>query len=128
MTKSIAVLMVPDVQPHDDPARIIGRRTSYVGDEHPYLRGEAVVIVAVLKDALTAEESTTLASDDEIRAAGGVTCNDRIEVVPFIREAGRLSFATSDPRAIDLTAFSHLARHGAGARRRGSDPQKGQES
>jgi len=127
MNKSIAVLMVPDVEPHADSSRVIGLRTSYVGTEHPYLRGEMVVIVAVLKDALRVEEYKSLATDDEIRAAGGVTCHDRIEVAPFIREEGRLSFATSDPRAIDLACFSRLSRHGARAKRRSNASKKGQE-
>jgi hypothetical protein len=125
--KPIAVFVAPDVQPHDDPSRIIGLRTTYTGDEHPYLRGEDVVIVAVLKNALCAEEHEILKTDDEIRADGGVTCNDRIEVAPFIREEGRLSFVTSDPRATDLTAFSHLALHEAGARRHRRNQKKGQK-
>jgi len=33
--KGTAVIPGPNVEPHDDPARVIGRRTRYPGDEHP---------------------------------------------------------------------------------------------
>jgi hypothetical protein len=39
----------PHVEPHDDCARVIGRRTIYRGTEHLYLMGATVVVVAVLK-------------------------------------------------------------------------------
>lgn len=110
--KGSAVILGPNVEPHDDASRVIGLRTAYHGDEHPYLRGYDVVIVAVLKDALRVEEHSHLTTDDEIRGAGGVSADDRIEVAPFLPKEGRLSFVTSDPRAIDLKAFSHLARGG----------------
>lgn len=111
--KGTAVILGPSVQPHDDPARVIGRRTTYHGDEHPYLRGYDVVIVAVLKDALRVEEHGHLTTDEEIRGAGGVSADDRIEVAPVLPKEGRLSFVTSDPRATDLEVFRHLARGGA---------------
>ena len=107
-----AVILGPNVEPHDDPSRVIGRRTTYYGDEHPYLRGYDVVIVAVRKGALHLEECGHLTSEEEVRGAGGVDANDRIEVAPFLPKEGRLSFVTSDPRAIDLEAFRHLARGG----------------
>lgn len=47
-----AVILGPNVEAHDDPARVIGRRTNFRGNEHPYLRGYDVAIVAVLKGAL----------------------------------------------------------------------------
>lgn len=111
--KKTAVILGPDVEAHDDPTRIIGRRTTYAGDEHPYLSGYEVVIVAVLKDALRVEEHMHLSTDDDVRHAGGVSADDRIEVAPILPEEGRLSFVTSDPRAIDLEVFRHLARGGA---------------
>ena len=108
--KGTAIILAPDVEAHDDPSRVIGRRTTYHGDEHPYLHGYDVVIVAVLKDALRVEESGHLTTEEEVRDAGGVGADDRIEVAPFLPKEGRLSFVTSDPRAIDLDAFRHLAR------------------
>jgi hypothetical protein len=36
----------PHVEPHDDCARVIGRRTIYRGTEHLYLMGATVVVVA----------------------------------------------------------------------------------
>ena len=107
-----AVILGPNVKPHDDPTRVIGRRTTYYGGEHPYLRGYDVVIVAVLKGALRVEEYGHLTSEEEVRGAGGVDTDDRIEVAPFLPKEGRLSFVTSDPRAIDLESFRHLARGG----------------
>jgi hypothetical protein len=112
-TKGVAIILTPDVQAHDDPTRVIGRRTTYHGDEHPYLRGHDVVIVAVLKDALRVEEHGYLKTEEDVCATGGVSADDRIEIAPFLPKEGRLSFVTSDPRAIDLEAFRHLARGGA---------------
>ena len=126
-TKGIAVFLTPDVKPHDDANRVIGLRTRYHGDEHRYLRGYDVVVVAVLKDALRVEDPAYLTNDEDVQRAGGVGPNDRIEVSPIMPEdGGRLSFVTSDPKAIDLEAFAKLARHGAGARRRSN--QKGEKS
>lgn len=108
-----ARILAPDVEPHDNPSRVIGRRTTYCGDEHPYLWGHDVVVVAILKGALRVDEHEHLSTDEQIRDAGGVTADDRIEVAPFLPEQGRLSFVTSDPRAIDLEAFRHLNRASA---------------
>ena len=110
MKKPIACILVPDVEPHTDPSRTIGLRTRYLGEEHPYLRDHEVVIVAVLKDALRVEEHAYLTDDDEIARAGGVSAHDRIEVAPWIEKEGRFSFVTSDPKAVDLTAYAHLAK------------------
>ena len=120
-TKGIAIFLRPDVEAHTDPTRIIGLRTTCDSDEHPYLRGYEVVVIAVLKNALRVEEYDCLTTEDAVRAAGGVGRDDRIEVAPILPKEG-LSFVTSDPRAIDLKAFEglrHVARHGAGSRRRG---------
>ena len=117
-TKGIAIVLRPDVEPHTDPARVIGRRTTCDNDEHPYLRGHQVVVVAVLKNALRTDEYQSLATDEEIRAAGGVGPDDRLEVAPILPD-GTLSFATSDPRATDVHGFCDRARHGTGRRPRG---------
>ena len=97
----------PRIEPHDDAARVIGRRTAYRGSEYAYLVGRVVVVVAVLKDALRADEHAYLTTEDEIRAAGGVGPFDRIEVSAWMPDAGRLSFATCDPKAVDLDGFAH---------------------
>jgi len=117
-TKDIAIVLRPDVEPHTDPARVIGRRTTCDSAEHPYLRGRQVVVVAVLKDALCSDGYRSLTTDEEVRAAGGVGPYDRIEVAPIL-PGGTLSFATSDPRATDVHGFCSRARHGAGRRPRG---------
>lgn len=117
-TKGIAIFLRPDVEVHTDPTRVIGRRTTCDSAEHPYLHGHEVVVVAVLKNALRSDDSQTLTTDDEIRAAGGVGPDDRLEVAPILPD-GTLSFATSDPRATDVHGFCDHARHSARRRPRG---------
>lgn len=112
--RGAVTFLTPDVEPHDDPDRIVGRRTTYHGDEHPYLRGYSVVVVALLKGALEDEEYGYLQDDDAIRAAGGVGLRDRVEVAPWLERKGRVSFVTSDPRAIDLACFADRAIDTAG--------------
>lgn len=94
---------------------IIGTTTSYHGDEHPYLRGHKVLIIAVIKHALRADydpdrDDQYLTDQHELERAGGVTADDRVEVQPWIDKEGRFSFVSSDPRAIDLACFASLKR------------------
>ncbi len=96
-------------------ARTIGTITTYDGDEHPYLRGHKLRIVAVLPRAAAADfdpdgDGAVLRDDDEVERAGGVTADDRIEVQPWLEGEQRWSFVTSDPRAIDLASFRHLTK------------------
>ena len=107
--KGVVMFLRPDVEAHTDPTRVIGRRTTCDSDEHPYLRGYEVVVVAVLKNALRTEEHEYLTTEDAVQAAGGVGPDDRVEVGVILPKEG-LSFVTSDPRAIDLEAFRFLAR------------------
>jgi len=121
--------------------KVIGTITTYRGQEHRYLTGHKVRVVAVLKNALLQKssgldlcsrvdehavgsavnplqpdldpdgpDSAYLTDDDDIARAGCVTANDRIEVAPWIEKEGRFSFVTSDPKAVDLAAFAHLAK------------------
>jgi len=90
--------------------KVIGTITTYHGQEHRYLKGCKVRVIAVLKDALRVEEHAYLTDDDAITRAGGVTANDRIEVAPWIEKEGRFCFVTSDPKAVDLAAFTHLTK------------------
>jgi hypothetical protein len=108
--KGDVIFLRPDVEVHTDPTRVIGRRTTCDSDEHPYLRGHEVVVVAVLKNALRSEDHEYLTTEDAVSAAGGVGPDDRLEVAPILPE-GRLSFATSDPKAEHVEAFRFLA-HG----------------
>lgn len=96
-------------------AKTIGTITTYDGDEHPYLRGHTLRVVAVLPHAAAADfdpdrEGRVLRNDDEIERAGGVTADDRIDVQPWLEREQRWSFVTSDPRAIDLGCFRHLLK------------------
>jgi hypothetical protein len=95
-----SIILRPDVEAHTDPSRVIGRRTTCDSDEHPYLRGYEVVVIAVLKNALRVEEYDYLTTEEAVRAAGGVGPHDRLEVAPIPPKEG-LSFVTSDPRATD---------------------------
>ncbi len=120
---SQSVFLLPEVEPHDDPARVIGRRTTYQGTEHPYLRDHIVIVVAVLKDALRVEDCEHLQDERAIRASGGVGPFDRVEVASWLASKGRVSFATSDPRAVDLGCFAHLADGAEREGRREGDPE-----
>jgi hypothetical protein len=95
-------------------AKIIGSTTTYHGDEHPYLRGLKVRIVAVMKRAAAPDydpdrDGSYLRDEDEIARAGGVTADDRVEVQPWLAGERRWSFVCSDPRALDLGCFKKLA-------------------
>jgi len=95
---------------------IIGTVTTYHGDEHRYLRGYKVRIVAVLKNAAKPDidvdgpEYANINDEEELRCVGGVTANDRIEVQPWLEEENRFSFVTSDPKATDLACFKNIAK------------------
>ena len=95
----------------DKPAKVIGLRTTYIGSEHPYLRGQVVQVIAVLKHAAAGPEGEGeyLTDDEAIAQAGGVGPDDRLEVQPWLEEEGRFSFVSSDARAVDLEAFVHIA-------------------
>ncbi len=94
--------------------KVIGTVTTYHGDEHPYLRGHQVRIVAVLKNAakpgidVDGPDYDHISDDEDLARAGGVTRHDRIEVQPWIEQEDRFSFVTSDPRAVDLGCFKDL--------------------
>ena len=95
--------------------QIIGKTTTYHGTEHRYLNGYTVRIVGVIKNAARedydpdAASSDLLTDDEDLRRAGGVTAGDRVEVRPWLEREGRFSFVSSDPRAMDLACFAHLA-------------------
>ena len=91
--------------------KVIGTDTRYIGDELEFLRGARVRIIAVMHDALRPgadldSDGSLVRDDDHLVRVGGVTRFDRIEVAPFIGD--RVSFVTSDPRAIDLEGFASL--------------------
>jgi len=95
-------------------SRVIGAITTYKGREHGYLRGHQVKIIAVFKGAadpdLDPDDGYPVATnDEELAALGGLEANDRVEVVPFLEQAGRFSFVSSDPRAQDLAGWEALA-------------------
>ena len=94
---------------------IIGTITTYDGQEHAYLRGYPVRIVAILRNGDAEPDADGeipgyehLDNDTDIARYGGVTANDRVEVAPWIEKEGRFSWVTSDPRAVDLATFARL--------------------
>ena len=96
--------------------KVIGTITTYHGQEHRYLDGYKVRVIAVLKNAakpgidVDGPDYAHLSDDEDIARAGGVGIHDRIEVQPWIEKEGRFSFVSSDPLAGDLAAFECLAR------------------
>ena len=93
--------------------KVIGTITGCNSAEHPYLRGYQVKIIAVIKGAaapdLDPEADCAIATtDEELAALGGLDANDRVEVQPWIAQAGRFSFVSSDPKATDLAAWELL--------------------
>jgi len=88
----------------------MGITTTYLGTEHSYLKSHEVRVIGVLKGAAydLDADGDYLTDDRDIARAGGVTANDRVEVQPWIEQEGRFSFASSDPRAVDLACFAHL--------------------
>lgn len=93
---------------------LIGTITTCGGDEHRYLAGHKVRIVAVLKNAarpgidVDGPDFQHLTDDDDIARSGGVTAADRVEVQPWMPRLARFSFASSDPKASDLACFAAL--------------------
>ena len=82
--------------------RIIGRRASYKGKEHPYLNEVVIIRAMIAQDTDDVDNHLHLDNDADIAAAGGVKPDDRVEVRPILPD-GRLSWVTSDPRMRDLT-------------------------
>lgn len=96
-------------------AKTIGTITTYDGNEHPYLRGHKVRVVAVMKGAAAPDhdpdrDGMYLRDEDEVARVGGVGADDRVEVQPWLEREQRWSFVTSDPRATDLACFRHLTK------------------
>jgi hypothetical protein len=105
----------PHLQRRTNMAKTIGAITTYDGNEHPYLRGHNVRIVAGDEGRRGAglrprPRWRRPPRYDDVERAGGVTAADRIEVQPWLEREQRWSFVTSDPRAIDLACFKRLAR------------------
>lgn len=84
--------------------KLIGRVATYVGDAHPYLRGYAVKVVAVItRPEGDPDNGAVCGSDDDLAAAGGLDPErDIIEVVPWLPKQGRWSFVSSDVQLDDL--------------------------
>lgn len=89
--------------------RVIGAVTTCdSSDEHPYLRGYTVRIVAVLRG--DDDDGEVIRDDQRLADLGGVEPGDRVEVQPWLAAEGRFSFVASDPLASGLAMFAHLGR------------------
>ncbi|PIE66465.1 MAG: hypothetical protein CSA24_00050 [Deltaproteobacteria bacterium] len=89
----------PDYDPDADGATTASERSEETGREHRRCESEG----------RHSKGGRNLTDDEDIARAGGVTADDRALVQPWIEKEGRFSFASSDPRAIDLACFAHLA-------------------
>jgi len=115
--RSLYVLSMKNRTTHPEAnmkKKIIGSTTTCTSDEHRYLKGHTVRIIAVIKNAARPdydpdEDGTYITDDDELERAGGVTDDDRVDVQPLIEKEGRFSFVSSDPKATDLACFACLA-------------------
>lgn len=94
--------------------KAIGAITTYHGDEHRYLKGYQIKVIAVFKGAARPDHEPddgypVITDNEDLARAGGLTADDRVEVQPWLESEGRFSFVSSDPRAIDLACFADLA-------------------
>ena len=90
--------------------QVIGFETTYTGNEHPYLVGYRVKVIAVLKGAARPDFDPDLPgmliTDDEMLAQnGGLTVEDRVEVLPWIARERDWSFCSSDVRVWELARW-----------------------
>lgn len=91
--------------------KIIGKTTTYHGNEFGFMKNLEVRIVAILRSDVDPDSEDAFVKDDQhLARLGGVTIHDRIEVAPWIENEGRFSWVTSDPKAVDLACFKHLAK------------------
>lgn len=98
----------------DAMKKTLGTVTTYHGNEHRYLHGHQVRIIAVIKNAARddcdPDADGYLADEEDIARRGGVTADDRVDVQPWIEKEERFSFVSSDPRSIDIEFFSACQR------------------
>jgi len=93
--------------------KVIGTITTCNSNEHAYLRGYHVKLIAVIKGAadpdLEVDDDYDFATtDEELARLGGLEAGDRVEVQPWLESEGRFSFVSSDPKATDLACFEAL--------------------
>lgn len=93
--------------------KVIGKVTTYHGDEHRYLHGYQVKVLAIFKGAALPDYDpddgyAVATTDEELERLGGLAAGDRAEVVPWLESESRFSFVSSDPRVEDLDCFKSL--------------------
>lgn len=95
--------------------QVIGQETAYTGSEHPHLVGYRIKVIAVFKGAAAPDfdpdRPGMLITDDATLAQnGGLTTDDRVEVLPWIAKERDWSFCSSDVRVGDLEGLEGGAR------------------
>ena len=86
------------------PDSIIGLVATYVGEDHPFLRGYVVKVVAAIKQpGGDPDLGVFFHTNEELAAAGGLDPeHDVLEVVPWLPTEGRWSWVSSDVSLADL--------------------------
>lgn len=100
----------PKIEQHDDPKRVLGRRTVCNSAEYPDILGREVVVIGVWTRAPSNGNKCYVMTEWILRDVfGGLHPYDRVEVVP-IEARGRLSKKAYYPRPMDLACYRHVAR------------------
>ena len=95
--------------------KVIGEVVRYVadpvGDDHPYLDGHDVRVIAVLRPPTSGnpDDMAIFKTDTEVATEGGVHVGGKLDVQPWIPDdgGGHYSFVSSDVQA-SLPCFDHL--------------------
>jgi hypothetical protein len=90
--------------------QVIGFETTYTGSEHPYLVGYRVKVIAALKGAAAPDfdpdrPGMLITDDATLAESGGLTTDDRVEVLPWIARERGWSFCSSDVRVGELAGW-----------------------
>ncbi|MBN2527598.1 MAG: hypothetical protein JXR76_14485, partial [Deltaproteobacteria bacterium] len=70
--------------------KVIGTTTTFNGTGYGFMKNQKVRIIAILRSDVDPDSEDAIVRDDEhLERVGGVRINDRVEVAPWLEEAGR---------------------------------------